>query len=644
MSARDLRSAKRQKLRAAVEDGDSDNHDELKFNERKTASNATDATRKIASVATKVKVKLDKRVEWKSPISSARSISPRTLPTVATKSTKSDTKVSKLPTKLPAKLKSSAKLSNLPVAILCLVGNFLNARDHCSLGTVSKQMKTILQLPQASPEEICVPNVSDVSEVENAKIGKLRRELKSKMPPLSNDEDVDQMIADNIACRLLKFSCRRLQMPIELAPTHQKLIVKNNRLRELDLIFDYGKFENIEPQPQLQLPLRFSRLTSSWLSQLTQLTSLSIPFDSLPPVLPSSLTKLCISGDDVNYANDSNYADAETRNGQSAQNKLNRLLESGNLHLPLLQTLILPAQEEYANELSQINSAFPALRRLDYGFLNQRLGRRISLVGLNSCQNLEHLSLSYNCSYSGATGADSPTYVTGDYDWDKLALIPRLTSLRVVISSASSAQYTSYKLLKKMPTHTMKKFVDGIRQLTQLTYLEFSLPDESEMSNMSKVIVDLAAEPVTLTKLESLLIDVPNFEFASALSAFDKSLTTLQLPASTRIFPQLSNLHTLHCCWDNVLEQIKFYSKQLRHVVLNNRYNRYNSSDRFSSPSPAYVKKTILALQKVENLVSVTTEDCQLFLGKDKKMDALIKQFRATKPNVEIRSSSSTSN
>lgn len=491
--------------------------------------------------------------------------------------------------------------ATVPTAVVCLMGMFLDVRDHCSFGATSLRMKMITRLPDASTERIRIP----------------RESSKSKLPT----ETIQS---------LLQFYPRKLHISVSRAKEYQQFLLRNHRLRELFLEADSIKDAELVQQ---------NAEVFSWMNGLTQVTKLHSFFESAA-YCPSSLTELEL------------YSFLFGRNSKRPDDLFNMR------HLTALQTLKLP-YDQYHLDLSQIGLVLPALRHLEYGFvcdkndknalagwidldlrarsryeLKQGIAATIepvestnsknslidslSLSGFGSCTNLEHLSIYYSQS-------------TMTYDWNSLPC--SLESLEIFLRSDSVSMPLSPLL--------MKELAEGIRRLTQLKRLKISGVNffhESIKSATTVFTNTLARAPVTLKKLEELYFR-GNLELGDAtdLSNFGDTLTTLELvnfldPLHLPQLPHLCALYLPDLRYWQKFASVEFFAKQLRHVV-----TRYNS---LSFENAQELFEIFSNREKMGNLVSVGVHS-DIYFSKhnslvDPRVNDVVTKFKVEHPEISV--------
>lgn len=371
-----------------------------------------------------------------------------------------------------------------------------------------------------------------------------------------------------IVLHLLGFRPASLTLPFAAAETTKppQLSILN-QLRELtftnagDLVFQERRYHNI-----------------GWVSRLadlTKLTKLKIPYGYLEDFhltrFPSSLTHLHIPGiSKDSFCNISRFI-------------LFQLSDSSNLSR--LQVLKLPRNLYYSIEILDIASKLPLLRELGIGYFEQTKNMgRTSFAPLQACEHLESLTVGVDCNET----------IT---QWETLAQLSSLRRLTIII-------FHNWALPSTVFT--------GLDKVNQLTHLQLVRYSDNFTTNISAATLELTdstnSSGSILPKLTTLIID-DGFELSDAdsLSIFT-SLTELQLPISTIIFPSLPKLHTLHTTTGRVL---RHYADQLHTVV----YKRISLNALTSDILQVLTTMKRLAILKLDlrsTLLDKDNHDCPL--------------------------------
>lgn len=457
------------------------------------------------------------------------------------------------------KVKSSL-LEKAADAILCQVFAFLNAREHWKLSRCSNHVNRVSSLPQASPQQL------DVSK---------------EMQRVESDYSSNPSHLKNLQ-RLLTF--RPLQLTVLLNSQIKSMeVAQMTQLRELFLTNTIScSFAN---RPNME-----------WLSQLTQLTNLKITVDDFYNVtrLPSSITQLDLLKDSIPYA----LYPSEF------------ILKFTNLQA--LQILNLPANLCYQAAIFRVGRVFPLLRELSLGFmLSTTKPIEIDEI-LQSCTNLQSLSIS----------VDSGEFI---FPWESLTQMPTFSRLAISLFKRILPQNLFDGLAKVTQLTHLKLAVYGKRQITKSLDISnvvgrLSCPavsvDKMIATDDANAIMALnypvTESPEVLPQLTSLSISYNSLlKDASCLSSF-ASLTELELPSNNDSntnddgharngsrFPKLPRLRTFHITEvsDNQISALEHYKDQLSEVVL--RDPSFSCVDSAFALLPALRKMTKLTSLKL---------------------------------------------
>lgn len=366
--------------------------------------------------------------------------------------------------------------------VLCLIFTFLDLCDHCNLSRSSTKMERISLLWQASPTQV------DLSKL-------------MKRPGIIECPDEVKM---TIVRRLM----------LELRPS--QLIVPLNfgiiRRIGLEKIAQIPSLRELTLKNSLSSWIEPLELNIEWAAQLTRLTKLIIPVESLLAVtpMPSSLMHLelvkRVSGGFYRFDSDVLFK---------------------SIHLEALQGLqVLKLPNNYSQlKMLGIGKILPALRELSLGYFDVQDRKQVDFTPLQSCTNLQVLTV----------GVD---WAECTCRWETLAAIPLLRRLTISIYQ----------------TGNPADLFMGLPQVTQLTHLTLIPHRGRGQVSISFPVLESFTPPallaeatsVSVAKLTSLSISYwINLRNAKALSAFE-TLEELELPPGTSEFVAFPRLHTLH--------------------------------------------------------------------------------------------------
>lgn len=408
--------------------------------------------------------------------------------------------------------RSKSLLEKTIEAVVCQIFSLLTAPEHWKLSSTSHKLKNISRSIQASPRQVEIPLGTD-PKVDDHLLQLQPQTLTLHFDKTSSIISIRSIESTKMSEAKAEKIARMIKMP------------SMGRLRELTFVDDDRYFE--DPCP----------LNMEWCSQLTNSTNLvkmSIPDGYLATLLslqllqylPSSLTHLHVPGNNTSVF-------SYISNGI-----LSRLFDSPNLSA--LQVLKLPRNRFYLKEILNIGTALLQLREFGFGYVGGHNQRAVSLSPLQSAINLESLTI----------GVDTDETIP---QWDTLAPLSSLRRLTVILFHHLTLPSTLFDGLSKVRQLTSLKLIPHSPHLrTDISAAIFELTRSGTIYNDQEVIV--------LPQLTTLLID-RNFHLSSAacLSVFT-SLTELELPFSTRVFPNVGRLpllRTLHTISWSILNHYK---------------------------------------------------------------------------------------